>query len=166
MFSTVIRHPMELNNKAPIIFLQYLAALAIVEGIKTYDKGYQDIPVKLKWPNDICNYLPHVMSSLTPALTAQSPRRPRPLLFLLVPHIRPVEKLRENRRHTRQLALFKQRVSRCRRHRPQHHQCPANHFSERSPAPEPRPFHPRKAPCPHPRYLRRPLHALPPHGLR
>ncbi len=45
---------MELNSTAPIVFLQYLAALAIVQGIKTYDKGYQDVPVKLKWPNDIC----------------------------------------------------------------------------------------------------------------
>jgi biotin-(acetyl-CoA carboxylase) ligase len=34
--------------------VQYLAALAVVEGIKTYDHGYADMPVKLKWPNDIC----------------------------------------------------------------------------------------------------------------
>jgi len=54
MFSTVIRHPMALMPKAPVVFIQYLAALAIVEGIKTYDKGFQRMPVKLKWPNDIC----------------------------------------------------------------------------------------------------------------
>lgn len=54
MFSTVIRHPMSLMPQAPVVFLQYLAALAIVEGIKTYDRGYERIPVRLKWPNDIC----------------------------------------------------------------------------------------------------------------
>ena len=54
MFSTVVRHQVSLTSHAPIVFLQYLAALAIVEGIKTYDVGYKDMPVKLKWPNDIC----------------------------------------------------------------------------------------------------------------
>ena len=54
MFSTVIRHPVSLTTQAPIVFLQYLAALAIVEGIKTYDSGYRNLPIKLKWPNDIC----------------------------------------------------------------------------------------------------------------
>ncbi|KAM5451537.1 biotin holocarboxylase synthetase [Microsporum audouinii] len=27
--------------------------MAIVQGVKTYDKGYDTLPVKLKWPNDI-----------------------------------------------------------------------------------------------------------------
>ena len=54
MFSIVVRHPASLTTIAPVIFLQYLAAIAIVEGIKTYDVGYQDLQVKLKWPNDIC----------------------------------------------------------------------------------------------------------------
>ncbi|ELR09082.1 biotin holocarboxylase synthetase [Pseudogymnoascus destructans] len=53
IFSTCIRHSLELSAKAPVIFVQYLAAIAIAEGIKTYGKGYEDIPVKLKWPNDI-----------------------------------------------------------------------------------------------------------------
>ncbi|KAL9615314.1 MAG: hypothetical protein Q9167_000285 [Letrouitia subvulpina] len=53
MFSTVVRHPVSLMSQAPVVFLQYLAALAIVEGIQTYDIGYQNVPVKLKWPNDI-----------------------------------------------------------------------------------------------------------------
>jgi biotin--protein ligase len=55
-----MKHPMELCNTAPVVFIQYLAAIAIVEGIQSYDKGYQNTPVKLKWPNDICSY-----SSLT-----------------------------------------------------------------------------------------------------
>lgn len=54
MFSTVVRHQMSLMAQAPVVFLQYLAALAIVEGVQTYDQGYQRIPVRLKWPNDIC----------------------------------------------------------------------------------------------------------------
>ncbi|KAI9746715.1 MAG: biotin holocarboxylase synthetase [Claussenomyces sp. TS43310] len=53
VFSTYIRHPIALSNSAPVIFVQYLAAIAIVEGIKSYDHGYSDVPVKLKWPNDI-----------------------------------------------------------------------------------------------------------------
>ena len=57
MFSTVARHPVSLTSHAPVVFLQYLAALAIVEGVKTYDTGYKDMPIKLKWPNDICESL-------------------------------------------------------------------------------------------------------------
>lgn len=53
IFSTTMKHPMELSNTAPVVFIQYLAAIAIAEGIQSYDRGYQDVPVKLKWPNDI-----------------------------------------------------------------------------------------------------------------
>ena len=53
MFSTVVRHPISVTPKVPVVFLQYLAALAIVEGIKSYDTGFQRLPIRLKWPNDI-----------------------------------------------------------------------------------------------------------------
>ncbi|KAJ5143683.1 Biotin--acetyl-CoA-carboxylase ligase [Penicillium bovifimosum] len=53
MFSTVLRHPMDKMQSAPIVFLQYIAAMAVVRGIKNYAKGYEQIPVKMKWPNDI-----------------------------------------------------------------------------------------------------------------
>ncbi|KIV89684.1 biotin-[acetyl-CoA-carboxylase] ligase, variant 2 [Exophiala mesophila] len=54
MFSTVIRHPMARMQAAPVVFVQYLAAIAIVNGIKSYEGNlYKDMPVKLKWPNDI-----------------------------------------------------------------------------------------------------------------
>ncbi|KAK3332225.1 biotin-protein ligase [Cercophora scortea] len=53
IFSTVINHPAQFAASRPIVFLQYLAAIAIVEAVKTYDVGYDAIPVKLKWPNDI-----------------------------------------------------------------------------------------------------------------
>jgi biotin-(acetyl-CoA carboxylase) ligase len=49
-----MKHAMLRNATAPVVFVQYLMAIAIVEGIQSYDQGYQDLPVKLKWPNDIC----------------------------------------------------------------------------------------------------------------
>lgn len=36
------------------LFVQYLASMAVVEAVKAYGEGYDDIPVRLKWPNDIC----------------------------------------------------------------------------------------------------------------
>jgi Biotin/lipoate A/B protein ligase family len=57
VFSTVIRHPMEKLGSAPLVFIQYLAALAVVKGIKSYSKGYENLPVKLKWPNDVCMFV-------------------------------------------------------------------------------------------------------------
>jgi biotin--protein ligase len=57
-FSTVIHHDFTLTQSAPITFIQYIAALAIVQGIKDYAPGYDQIPVKLKWPNDIYAQLP------------------------------------------------------------------------------------------------------------
>lgn len=65
MFSTVVRHPVSLTSHAPVVFLQYLAALAIVEGIKAYDVGYKDMQVKLKWPNDICECLSSSLASIS-----------------------------------------------------------------------------------------------------
>ena len=56
IFSTVMRHPLELSNTAPVVFIQYLAAIAIVQGIKSYAQGYENVPVKLKWPNDVCTF--------------------------------------------------------------------------------------------------------------
>ncbi|KAL5343862.1 biotin-protein ligase [Aspergillus crustosus] len=53
IFSTVVRHPMEKMQSAPVVLIQYLAALAVVQGIRSYDEGYDAMPVKLKWPNDI-----------------------------------------------------------------------------------------------------------------
>ncbi|RAK91124.1 biotin apo-protein ligase [Aspergillus costaricaensis CBS 115574] len=53
IFSTVLRHPLEKIQSAPVVFIQYLAAMAVVQGIKNYDVGYSELPVKLKWPNDV-----------------------------------------------------------------------------------------------------------------
>ena len=64
MFSVVIRHPAAQMQKAPVVFLQYLAGMAVVEGVRAYDasrKEYASLPVRLKWPNDI-----YVLDPATP----------------------------------------------------------------------------------------------------
>ncbi|KAK6357794.1 biotin holocarboxylase synthetase [Orbilia blumenaviensis] len=53
VFSMVVRHSIKHAVNAPAVFIQYLAALSIVEAIKSYDVGYSKMPVYLKWPNDI-----------------------------------------------------------------------------------------------------------------
>ena len=57
LFSVVINHPGHLAASRPIVFVQYIAAIAIVEAIRSYGSGYGDLPIKLKWPNDICKCL-------------------------------------------------------------------------------------------------------------
>ncbi len=65
MFSTVIRHPMSLMQQAPVVFVQYLAAMAVVEGTRTYNGDfYKNMPIRLKWPNDI--YALDPAKALTP----------------------------------------------------------------------------------------------------
>jgi biotin--protein ligase len=66
-------------QSAPVVFIQYLAAMAVVKGIKSYDKGYADLPVKMKWPNDICmcsNTLLLRADILTSVLDALDPAHP------------------------------------------------------------------------------------------
>lgn len=58
IMSTVVNHPAHLAASRPIVFLQYLAAIATVDAVKSYGPGCAHLPVKLKWPNDICVYPP------------------------------------------------------------------------------------------------------------
>ncbi|CVK99693.1 hypothetical protein FPRO06_08149 [Fusarium proliferatum] len=53
IFSTVINHPAHLAVTRPVVFIQYITAIAMVEAVQSYDRGYENIPIKLKWPNDI-----------------------------------------------------------------------------------------------------------------
>lgn len=60
MFSTLFTHPLALNTTAPLIFIQYIAALAVAEGVRTHahtnnqhDIRYSKLGIRLKWPNDI-----------------------------------------------------------------------------------------------------------------
>ncbi|CDO95566.1 unnamed protein product [Kluyveromyces dobzhanskii CBS 2104] len=41
------------GERTPIVFVQYLAMLAYCKAIRTYAPGYEDLPVKIKWPNDL-----------------------------------------------------------------------------------------------------------------
>ncbi|KAH3680949.1 hypothetical protein WICMUC_000092 [Wickerhamomyces mucosus] len=38
---------------APVVFVQYLTSLAVVEAVKNFGQGYEELPIKIKWPNDI-----------------------------------------------------------------------------------------------------------------
>ncbi|KAF9926001.1 biotin holocarboxylase synthetase [Linnemannia zychae] len=50
-FSMVLRHPFQARH-ASAVFVQYLVALAVVESVCSLP-GYEGLPLKLKWPNDI-----------------------------------------------------------------------------------------------------------------
>jgi biotin---protein ligase len=56
LFSVCVRHSVSLAQKAPPLFIQYIASIAVVEAVKSYGKGYDEVPVRLKWPNDICEF--------------------------------------------------------------------------------------------------------------
>lgn len=58
MFSTVIWHPISLAHSSPVVFVQYLAAMAVVQGVHAYARGYDKIGLRLKWPNDVYAPLP------------------------------------------------------------------------------------------------------------
>lgn len=67
IMSTVINHPADLATSRPIVFIQYLTAIAIVEAIQSYDDGFEGLPVKLKWPNDIYALDPTSEAATQPA---------------------------------------------------------------------------------------------------
>ena len=49
----MVRHGAEVGGRAPVVLVQYLAALAIVAGIKGYERGWEGVEVRIKWPNDV-----------------------------------------------------------------------------------------------------------------
>ena len=51
LFSFIIHLPRKLSFR--LVFVQYLVSLAIVEGIRTYADGWEDVNVSIKWPNDV-----------------------------------------------------------------------------------------------------------------
>lgn len=67
----VLRHPFQLTQSAPVVFVQYLAGLAAVHAIHTYEPGYSNLDVKLKWPNDIYAADPTIPRSTS---TSHEPR--------------------------------------------------------------------------------------------
>lgn len=38
---------------APVVFVQYLTSIAVIEAVKNLGEGYDELPIRLKWPNDI-----------------------------------------------------------------------------------------------------------------
>lgn len=57
-FSTVLRMPLhnDYGLPSPMVFVQYLAAIGIVDSIRNYARaslGIADFPVRIKWPNDV-----------------------------------------------------------------------------------------------------------------
>jgi biotin--protein ligase len=56
-FSFIVRHSLKLTN-SPVVFIQYMIALSIVESIRNRN-GYENVPLRLKWPNDIYADLPN-----------------------------------------------------------------------------------------------------------
>jgi biotin--protein ligase len=63
LFSVIVPHGLGISNngRAPVVLVQYLAAMAVVQGVQQYGVGTSDAArweavaesVKLKWPNDI-----------------------------------------------------------------------------------------------------------------
>ena len=51
VFSYVLRLPLRLSCR--LVFVQYLVSLAVVEGIRSYASGWENIDVSIKWPNDV-----------------------------------------------------------------------------------------------------------------
>lgn len=51
--SMVLRFPIAFGELSPIVFIQYLTSLAMVEAVRGYGPGYQEMPIRLKWPNDM-----------------------------------------------------------------------------------------------------------------
>ncbi|KAJ1915134.1 biotin holocarboxylase synthetase [Mycoemilia scoparia] len=49
-FTTLIRHPISPTHS--VVFIQYLMGLAVVEAVRSRP-GYEQVPLRLKWPNDI-----------------------------------------------------------------------------------------------------------------
>lgn len=41
------------GNPLSVVFIQYLAMLAYCKAIRSYAPGYEDLPVRIKWPNDL-----------------------------------------------------------------------------------------------------------------
>lgn len=56
--SSVIKIPQSLAQTAPVVFIQYLSSMAYTRAVLEYDVGYDEMPVRIKWPNDIYIKLP------------------------------------------------------------------------------------------------------------
>lgn len=62
--SILFKIPPANNQTTTIVTLQYMCSLALIELILGYGEGYELLPVKLKWPNDIYILKPDYLASL------------------------------------------------------------------------------------------------------
>lgn len=46
-------HSPRTNRRVSVVFVQYLSMLAYCKAITSYGPGYSDLPVRIKWPNDL-----------------------------------------------------------------------------------------------------------------
>ncbi|ODV60283.1 biotin--[acetyl-CoA-carboxylase] ligase BPL1 [Ascoidea rubescens DSM 1968] len=67
--SSTLKIPIANNRISPIVFVQYIVSLAVVKAIKSYggteNSGYSEIPVKIKWPNDVYILKPEYFETRT-----------------------------------------------------------------------------------------------------
>lgn len=77
--SVLFKVPVSSPNKTSIVTLQYLCGLAIVELILSYGSdepgkgvGYEEMPIKLKWPNDIYSMKPQYFNDTSSSNTITS----------------------------------------------------------------------------------------------
>lgn len=56
--SVLLKLPQKITQTAPVVFVQYLCSMAYTHAVLEYDVGYEEIPIKIKWPNDIYIKLP------------------------------------------------------------------------------------------------------------
>ena len=52
MFSTTLPLPQGTRLSHHLPLLQHIVAVAVVHGVRSLP-GYEDLPVRIKWPNDI-----------------------------------------------------------------------------------------------------------------
>lgn len=51
--SFLLKIPQSITANSPVVFIQYLGSMAYTQAILEYGEGYDELPVKIKWPNDI-----------------------------------------------------------------------------------------------------------------
>ncbi|VEU24075.1 DEKNAAC105247 [Brettanomyces naardenensis] len=64
--STLHKLPLPSAQRSPIVFLQYLSAMAFTKAIWEYGEGYSEVPLRIKWPNDIYILLPDYIGKNLP----------------------------------------------------------------------------------------------------
>ncbi|GMF03163.1 unnamed protein product [Ambrosiozyma monospora] len=70
--STLMKLPLKNQDIHPVSFVQYIATIAYIQAILTYGPGYENIPVRIKWPNDIYIMLPQYLGQVIPSNSTET----------------------------------------------------------------------------------------------